>query len=109
MRLRQVYKAHRRAVLQAIARRLPFGRAFGEGIKYCFLRIIRSVNQQCYRRRHRFLREQRQHAFRIRRPFDQDGIGLERFHRIAQTACRTGAVMTNAEDVNNYLCELSSS
>ena len=78
---------------------LPLGREYREGIVSRMLWLFRVVDEKGYGRFHVRMCQQRQHCFRIGRAFDQNAIGGETFQRRAQTSSRTGAVVTNAEDV----------
>ena len=77
----QVHEAHGHVAVERVADRPPLGREAGERIERGAGGLVRHVGEQRDGRRHVLARGELEQRVGLRRPFDQDGVGLELVQR----------------------------
>ena len=104
MRQRQIEKLQRDARLRGVADGLPFGREGGEGVVNRLLRCVRTVGEQGDRRLHVGFGSEREQRVGLRRPFEQDAVGLEVAQGGEEVAGGTRAVVADAKVLGGHYC-----
>ena len=102
VRQRQIAKLQGNARLRGVAHRLPFRREGGEGVVNRLLRCVRTVGEQGDRRLHVGFGSEREQCVGLRRPFEQDAIGLEIAQGGYEVAGGTRAVVADAKESGGH-------
>ena len=99
----QIHEAHREGLAQAVPQGLPFRGELGERVEDGAAGIVGSVHEQGHRGAHPGFEHERQHGFPVRRPFDQQAVGLHCFQSQQQAAGAPRPVVADAEKSNGLI------
>ena len=102
VRQRQVKELQGDTRSDGVADGLPFGREGGEGVVNRLLRRVRAVGEQGDRRAHRGVGGKRQQRVGLRRPFEEDAVGLELAQSGGEVAGGTRAVVADAKESGGH-------
>jgi hypothetical protein len=99
MGLRQIDEAHRDALLQRVAERLPLGGEDRQRVEDRLVRYGARIDQERDGRLHLRVREERDERVAFGRTFDQHDVGRELLQRGAHASSAARSVMADAEEV----------